>query len=736
MKESKEKDLRLKEKPLSFQPSGAVRDAGRVVKLMKDRCQRERGREQQEREPGAAASAAEQMEDYAADAISAASSVVGKGADQIYRVMRRHRQAEPGEETGQELDAAPPPPPSEAMQQAAVQEMGESVRTGGTEPDTEARPSVPAREKPSFVPREKQLPIRERPAREYRENIQSISVPHFSGVRAETEPVSSAPSPGERMKQAAIREQKKRALRGAAQPEPQSASAADMPSFPSEVFPDAPRRVPPGSPAPERLAAETRAPADRPFPIPRQGPRTPTEPGRSAAVLRERPACLVPAIKTRQAAERTKLTGTAAVSKAEAASGTGPKAANRVRAVGGAAKPAVSRTARSRARQLAVDRTKQAARTTASLGKRAAQAVAHTASSLVSALAGLIGGGALLLILCGVLLVGAVVASPFGIFLAGQEPKPGTVSPNGAIAQVNIELTDYLVELQIGDYADIQLQGQLPDWQEVLAVFAVQTALSEDGVDVVTLDAGRVERLKDVFWDMTTIIAETEVWEDSGEAVLRITVEARTAGDMRELYGFTDDQNAALDGLLAETELLDGLITDLSISQADAAALVAALPEDLDPMRRAVVETACSLVGKVNYFWGGKSLALGWDDRWGQVEKIVAEGSPTTGTYRPFGMDCSGFVDWVFYNITGGKYIIGHGGGAMAQHSYCIPILWSEAQPGDLVFYPEDVHVGIVGGRDEGGRLLIVHCASGANNVAITGTNGFTSIGRPVFFNQ
>ena len=116
MKESKEKDLRLKEKPLSFQPSGAVRDAGRVVKLMKDRCQRERGREQQEREPGAAASAAEQVEDYAADAISAASSVVGKGAGQIYRVMRRHRQAEPGEETGQEPDAAPPPSPSEAMQ--------------------------------------------------------------------------------------------------------------------------------------------------------------------------------------------------------------------------------------------------------------------------------------------------------------------------------------------------------------------------------------------------------------------------------------------------------------------------------------------------------------------------------------------------------------------------------------------------------------------------------------------
>ena len=28
---------------------------------------------------------------------------------------------------------------------------------------------------------------------------------------------------------------------------------------------------------------------------------------------------------------------------------------------------------------------------------------------------------------------------------------------------------------------------------------------------------------------------------------------------------------------------------------------------------------------------------------------------------RVYGLDCSGFVDWVFYNITSGEYIIGHG---------------------------------------------------------------------------
>ena len=51
--------------------------------------------------------------------------------------------------------------------------------------------------------------------------------------------------------------------------------------------------------------------------------------------------------------------------------------------------------------------------------------------------------------------------------------------------------------------------------------------------------------------------------------------------------------------------------------------------------------------------------------------------------------------------------------------------------PGDLVFYPDYEHVGIVAGRDENGNLLIIHCASGYNNVVITGIEGFVSIATP-----
>ena len=47
------------------------------------------------------------------------------------------------------------------------------------------------------------------------------------------------------------------------------------------------------------------------------------------------------------------------------------------------------------------------------------------------------------------------------------------------------------------------------------------------------------------------------------------------------------------------------------------------------------------------------------------------------------------------------------------QHTYCTPITWDEAIPEDLVFYPEDTHIGIVCGFDSGGNIQIIHCASG-----------------------
>ena len=388
----------------------------------------------------------------------------------------------------------------------------------------------------------------------------------------------------------------------------------------------------------------------------------------------------------------------------------------------------------------------RAASAAAAAAKKLAEAAAKAVKELISALVSLGGGTALFIVFSIVIVAGAFLASPLGILFADEQESDDTVPLATAIAEIQGEYHAELERLQNGDFASVQIVGQAPDWREVVAVFASKTAGAGDGVDVFTLDEERVELLRQVFWDMCEITTATQTVDvpdsdpdddvDDGHTgiALTITITAKTAEQMRMEYSFTKYQNDALDILLENLGSLNIPMGSLTISQEDAIALLENLSDDLDPKRKAVVETAVQLVGRVSYFWGGKSLTLGWDDRWGVPTEVTAAGSGSTGTVRPFGLDCSGFVDWTFYNATNGSYYPGHGGGAATQHSYCTNISWNDAQPGDLVFYPDDSHVGIVGGKDADGNLLIVHCSGGANGVVITGSAGFTVVARPDCF--
>ncbi len=423
---------------------------------------------------------------------------------------------------------------------------------------------------------------------------------------------------------------------------------------------------------------------------------------RRSFVPKEKPAggAFIP--KTRQTAAASTSTARAAPTAAKGRAAARPLEQ---------AKRRVQRNAQRKLLQQSTKKTKAAV----DLSRRAAVATTKAVSSLISAIAGLLGGSFLIPVFCIVILVAAIIASPFGI-LFSNEPTPGAMPLNAAVGQLNMELSNSLEALQTGDYDSIDIQGHGPDWREVVAVFVAKTAGADTGVDVAALTPDRVDNLRAVFWDMCTLSSEVETIDHPAagstaawtEKILHITITAKTADDMRTEYAFSEYQNKAVTELLAQLATMDILLTDLSVSGEQARELVRNLPADLAPERRAVVETACRLVGKVNYFWGGKSWVIGWDSRWGTIQKVWAAGSSTSGSYLPYGLDCSGFVDWVFYNISDGAYTIGHGGGARAQHTYCTTITWAEAQPGDLVFYPEDTHVGIVGGWDADGNILII----------------------------
>lgn len=398
-------------------------------------------------------------------------------------------------------------------------------------------------------------------------------------------------------------------------------------------------------------------------------------------------------------------------------------------------------------RQQTTKMAETAVQKTAQAAGCALRSIIAAAQSLLAAIAA--GGStvvALVLIIC---LIGLLIASPFGIFFSGEDSGTGYTMPE-AVSMLNSEFSAKIEQIKAEnpyDELDMDNAGSaamISNWRDVLAVYAVQTTTDNASPDeVATLTEGKMDILREIFWDMNAISYHLETvsggeYEDD-TAILHITVTVKDHLQMADEYRFNANQRKLLEELMQPEyqELfaaLTGSYQDIELSPDEVAKIMENLPADLSEARREIVLTAYQLLGRVHYFWGGKSLIIGWDSRWGMPMEVTAEGSSTTGTVRPFGLDCSGMVDWVFYNQSGGQYIIGHGGGATAQHSYCTPIDWSDAQPGDLVFYPEDSHVGIVCGFDSSGNIMIIHCASGANNVVVTGKIGFTSIGRPEYF--
>lgn len=398
-------------------------------------------------------------------------------------------------------------------------------------------------------------------------------------------------------------------------------------------------------------------------------------------------------------------------------------------------------------RQQTTKTAETAVQKTAQAAGRALRAIIAAAQSLLAAIAA--GGSTVVAMVLVICLIGLLIVSPFGIFFSGEDSGTGYTMPE-AVSVLNGEFAARIEQIKAEnpyDELDMDNAGSaamISNWRDVLAVYAVRTTTDNASPDeVATLTEEKMEILREIFWDMNAISYHLETvsgGEDEGDTViLRITVTVKDHLQMADEYRFNADQRKLLEELMQPEyqELfaaLTGSYQDIELSPDEVAKIMENLPADLSEARREVVLTAYQLLGRVHYFWGGKSLVIGWDSRWGMPMEVTAEGSSTTGTVRPFGLDCSGMVDWVFYNQSGGQYVIGHGGGATAQHSYCTPIAWSDAQPGDLVFYPGDSHVGIVCGFDSSGNIMVIHCASSENNVVVTGKSGFTSIGRPEYF--
>ena len=266
------------------------------------------------------------------------------------------------------------------------------------------------------------------------------------------------------------------------------------------------------------------------------------------------------------------------------------------------------------------------------------------------------------------------------------------------------------------------------DWQDILAVYVYQQ--SKDGKTEFTLDSSCKEDLAKIFAEMNPIVRDKQ------------NITHVTYGNRKINYYIKKNKIAKKDRTILKKYVETDCKLLCAVVTAANGFIRESVGDDVSEERVNVISAAYSLVGKVGYFWGGKSTVIGEDPSWGTSETVSAEGSKSTGTIRAYGLDCSGFVTWAVINGYQDKAMQeAVGDGTSDQWEKANVVSEADAQPGDLVFQkgPEagsDNHVGILCGKTDAGDWIAVHCSSGKNGVTVgeAYSASFRYIRQPSFY--
>ena len=266
------------------------------------------------------------------------------------------------------------------------------------------------------------------------------------------------------------------------------------------------------------------------------------------------------------------------------------------------------------------------------------------------------------------------------------------------------------------------------NWQDILAIYVYEQ--SQKGKTEFTIDASAKEELAKIFAQMNPIVRDKDNITHVSYGNYHINHYIKQNNISQEnrtvLKKYTE----------TDCKLLCAIVTDAKgfVRQS--------VGDDVSEERVNVITAAYSLVGEVGYFWGGKSTQIGKDSSWGSAAKVSAAGSPSSGTVRAYGLDCSGFVTWSVINgylNQGMQSSVGDGTSEQWENANVVSE--QDAQPGDLVFQngPEagsNNHVGIICGKTDAGDWIAVHCSSSKNGVTVGEAYGasFRYIRQPSFY--
>ena len=215
----------------------------------------------------------------------------------------------------------------------------------------------------------------------------------------------------------------------------------------------------------------------------------------------------------------------------------------------------------------------KAAQATGKSIKQAARSMGRAVREAFESLVVTIGAGgviavAAVVIICG---VGIIFGSAFGIFFSSEGGSEQTME--SVVREINTEYNDQLQAIkEENTYDRVEMSGSSAVWREVLAYYAVKTSMATEAAqEVVTLNAEKIELLKEIFWEMNTIsfeprtetkIVMEETVDEDGKIIevpvekeittLYITVSHLSADQMAERHGLSEEQKEMMHTLLSD----------------------------------------------------------------------------------------------------------------------------------------------------------------------------------------
>lgn len=239
--------------------------------------------------------------------------------------------------------------------------------------------------------------------------------------------------------------------------------------------------------------------------------------------------------------------------------------------------------------------------------------------------------------------------------------------------------------------------------------------------------------------DREMVLTDSDALEESAECPghmdLKITAEILTLNGSKSLFeadrigsqaaedgeweGWTNEHRKMVEqlcglswyreyGLCSAEKEAGRPLTDVEIET-----YMGLLDEEIDEMRRLVIRFALESVGRVQYYWGGKPYQKGYGD--GQFSAVV---EPDSHGRSARGLDCSGWVSWVYWSVTQERLPYESTSG-LCSLGTAVDV--ADLRAGDLAIRTgEDSHVVLYLGKTRDGRMLCVHESSYTGTVAVS----------------